>query len=908
MEKEEQKWEQPAMEEEEEEEEQESTLVVRKSRNANGIKATEIAEVDDGEVTTNGVSESNGLSENEAESSDLPANPENEQKIENEAESSDLPANPENEQKIETPLEVVLENEPAAINGEQKIEKQLEGVLESEPEAINAEQKIEKQLEGVLESEPEAINAEQKIEKQLEGVLESEPEAINAEQKIEKQLEGVLENEPAAINGEQKKEALVFFDKVEGIWKCRICTWTYRNGSGRVDHIHNHEGLMHKLMTVKTLNFESEGDDPTRINFEASQISSLEDKPSHNKSSDEIESADVDLIDNDDLEVAELDVERVIKKQNTHDLYCPNCNSCITRRVILRKRKRRVRTSDEEAKRNKTENVVGSTLGKDSVQSHGDHVHDEDTADNIDAQIPTVNEVERESGPEVFRCLSCFSFFIPTGNGFKLFRKFGDRSRNEKLEEEQAPRAKKNWFTSMFASNKPEIAVEQGAPREVMSLGGETGQSSSSQNAASHSSASEKNVGPAGNNDSLVEGGDENNDSLSLVENLDFSKPKPSLNGILLNSAAGKLDTTWTETIDKDAIRLSTPAAELKASDVDGKLNISVSIPHAEQQEVRTTILTESFLDNKHESFSSTDHGEVYSTEQPQHIITKTKFDIHSGEPMKVENVSVLKGVPYAEGKDTVITIDSQPDGLSQTVQSISSLSETASLLQSSPQTTIVGRERTEEREERGIEVIKSIIYGGLIESITSLSIVSSAAAGGAGTLNILALGMANLIGGLFVICQNLHELKCECPIEPPAGTQIPNQSPITDRYKELLGRRQNFLLHAVVSVISYLVFGLVPPVTYAFSFRKTDDRQLKLLVTAAVSFVCIFWLAVGRAYVRRAPKPYLSSVFTFVVLGFIASGVSYAVGALAQRLLERLGLFGPGLENEVVGPAWASY
>ncbi|CAA0824736.1 Membrane protein of ER body-like protein [Striga hermonthica] len=668
-------------------------------------------------------------------------------------------------------------------------------------------------------------------------------------------------------------------------------------------------------MTVKTLNFDSEGDDRTPKNFEASKISSLEGKPRHNKSSDEIESAEID---DDDLEVAELDVERVIKKQNTHDLYCPNCNSCITRRVILRKRKRRVRTSDEEAKRNKTENVVGSTLGKGSVQSQGDHVHDEDTADNIDDQIPNVNEVERESGPEVFTCLSCFSFFIPTGNGFKLFRKFGDKGGNEeKLEDEQAPRAKKNWFTSMFASNKPEIAVEQGtcfsfsracAPREVLSLGGETGHSSSSQNATSHTSASEKNVGPAANNDSLVEGGDENNDSLSLVENLDFSNPKPSLNGILTSGAAGKLDTTWSETIDKDAIRLSTPAAELKASDVDGKLNISVSIPHAEQQEVRTTILTESFIDNKNESFSSTDHGEVNPTEPSQHIITKTKFDIHSGEPMKVENISVLKGVPYAEGKDTVITIDSQPDGLSQTVQSISSLSETTSLLQASPQTTIVGRERIEERKERGIEVIKSIVYGGLVESITSLSIVSSAAAGGAGTLNVLALGMANLIGGLFIICQNLHELKCERPIEPPAGTQLPNQAPITDRYKELLGRRQNFLLHAVVSVISYLVFGLVPPVTYSFSFRKTDDRQLKLLATAAVTFVCIFWLAIGRAYVRRAPKPYLSSVFTFAVLGFMASGVSYAAGALAQRLLERLGLFGPGSENEVVGPAWASY
>ncbi|CBI29527.3 unnamed protein product, partial [Vitis vinifera] len=53
-------------------------------------------------------------------------------------------------------------------------------------------------------------------------------------------------------------------------------------------------------------------------------------------------------------------------------------------------------------------------------------------------------------------------------------------------------------------------------------------------------------------------------------------------------------------------------------------------------------------------------------------------------------------------------------------------------------------------------EILKSIVYGGLIESITSLSIVTSAAGADATTLNILALGLANLIGGLFVIGHNV--------------------------------------------------------------------------------------------------------------------------------------------------------
>ncbi|GAB2224467.1 hypothetical protein Droror1_Dr00005228 [Drosera rotundifolia] len=43
-----------------------------------------------------------------------------------------------------------------------------------------------------------------------------------------------------------------------------------------------------------------------------------------------------------EVATAELDVERVLQKHETHDLFCPNCNSCITSRVILRRRKPKI--------------------------------------------------------------------------------------------------------------------------------------------------------------------------------------------------------------------------------------------------------------------------------------------------------------------------------------------------------------------------------------------------------------------------------------------------------------------------------------------------------------------------------------------------------------------------------------
>ena len=100
--------------------------------------------------------------------------------------------------------------------------------------------------------------------------------------------------------------------------------------------------------------------------------------------------------------VEEYDLEKILDQQETYELFCPNCTSCITRRVILKKRKRTVRTTptDEPSKRPYIEGQVSPVTLPDRVE---------------------------EESPDVFRCLSCFSFFIPTGCSFNMFRIFGRR-------------------------------------------------------------------------------------------------------------------------------------------------------------------------------------------------------------------------------------------------------------------------------------------------------------------------------------------------------------------------------------------------------------------------------------------------------------------------------------------------
>ncbi|PON59381.1 Membrane protein of ER body-like protein [Trema orientale] len=187
------------------------------------------------------------------------------------------------------------------------------------------------------------------------------------------------------------------------------------------------------------------------------------------------------------------------------------------------------------------------------------------------------------------------------------------------------------------------------------------------------------------------------------------------------------------------------------------------------------------------------------------------------------------------------------------------------------------------QRSRKTWEIVKSIVYGGLAESITSLGIVTSAASGDATTLNILALALANLLGGLFIIGHNLWELK-----DDRSKIHSIETEEHVDRYQEVLGKRENFVLHAFFAVLSFLVFGLVPPVVYGFSFRQSDNKDLKLAAVAAASLICITILSFAKAYTQK-PSKYIKTVTYYVVVGLGVSGASYLAGELINQLLEKL-------------------
>ncbi|KAF2534740.1 hypothetical protein F2Q70_00033201 [Brassica cretica] len=191
--------------------------------------------------------------------------------------------------------------------------------------------------------------------------------------------------------------------------------------------------------------------------------------------------------------------------------------------------------------------------------------------------------------------------------------------------------------------------------------------------------------------------------------------------------------------------------------------------------------------------------------------------------------------------------------------------------------------------ERRKPEILKSIVYGGLTEAITSLGVISSAAGSGASTLNILVLGLANLFGGLILIIHNLQELREEERIkETTADNQTNGEE--ESRYKRLLGRRENFMLHATLAIISFIITGLLPPVVYYFSFRETHNKDYKVASVFGASLICITFLALAKAHVRSPRGSYLKSVLYYATNAVSVSGITYVVGNVVNQLLEKYG------------------
>ncbi|KAJ0047251.1 hypothetical protein Pint_05200 [Pistacia integerrima] len=737
-----------------------------------------------------------------------------------------------------------------------------------------------------------------------------------------------VEDESVVLETTLKDEELHL--KYEGILSAEI---THESGKNLEDEILSSLSLPVVQMSPEEISIDA----PTEITHENGK--NFEDEipsPVFHMSREEIskdseylndktvEDSDVDLIDEVDRELTAIDVERVLKKQNTHELYCPNCNSCITRTVTLRRKKPKpkVRNIPHRPKRVKSEiqsvpdaNPAYATNGQDPCAFNSSNVAPMHVADddNCDKQ------------PEAFRCLSCFSIFIPTGNGFKIFRVFGDSNENKKMEDVQSvPASKKKWFFSIFLSDNKKSAIDQGTratePSEVDGINQHNSSRISDNILSGHEN--DHLVAPpdhrtrvetrAVEEDSLVksqQGESESilpekllmdqeinmeteNKTLAHCNGLDLStegalSPIKSLCSVgLVNSALIESQEVGKGTVNsstKEPIPYYGVSSDVEEKSTQGSSSINPVI---------SVGLASSVLIDSREAGTATVNSLMKEAMPYNGVSSDVREKV--GDTM----------VNNKTGDDVIVNVtETLPVDRSSSlrIKDVDTSVQERLLPESGTKTLVDHCQGAAASEAPKWDILKSIVYGGLVESIASLGVVSSAAAAGASTLNVLALGLANLIGGLFIIAHTLGELRNECS----------GETEHQDRYHQQLGQRDKFSLHATVVVLSFLIFGLVPPVVYGFSFRTSDNVDYKLAAAAGSSLACIFLLAVGKAHVQTPPKSYIKRLLYYVILGVVSSGVSYVVGDLIKKLMEKLNWSESSIDFMIrhqMNPGWASY
>ncbi|ESQ54471.1 hypothetical protein EUTSA_v10024497mg [Eutrema salsugineum] len=535
-------------------------------------------------------------------------------------------------------------------------------------------------------------------------------------------------------------------------------------------------------------------------------------------------------------DVEDYDVEKVLKNQQTHDLFCPNCKSCITERVVLQRRKRKIPPVLDDPP-----SLTRPRPNDDPVLRSGDNLPPADGDEN------SIHE------SFFYKCLSCFSIFLPTGVDSKPIP---PSESVEVLKTQPKPQEKatgvSNWFSPMFGGvKKKEPAVQQGGAIPSVPA-----------TSSSTAPALVQDVAGASIQDSSVSQvkGPVDTPSIPVAKSDDASK--------VVNNGA---------TVENEQKFLVPSAEEQQTQQKMKKDDANAADRNHSSDKGRLSPIHPSHDMNISNTVTSGPDGVVrvetiFHAEGVSHLFEGTdtgKLDFGLGKvtgAMDTGDRGVITGTP-----SPVIDMPPLP---------VSSLEE--GTLREPLVVRPVGEGRT-------VEILKSIVYGGLIESITSLGVISSAAGSGASTLNILVLGLANLFGGLILLIHNLQELRDE---EPRRTTTENNQTNGQEegRYKRLLGRRENFTIHAIVAVLSFIIAGLLPPVVYYFSFSKTHNRNYKVASVFGSALVCIVLLALAKAHVKSPRGSHLKSALYYTMIAVSVSGISYVVGDFVDQLLERYG------------------
>ncbi|VVA95571.1 unnamed protein product [Arabis nemorensis] len=106
------------------------------------------------------------------------------------------------------------------------------------------------------------------------------------------------------------------------------------------------------------------------------------------------------------------------------------------------------------------------------------------------------------------------------------------------------------------------------------------------------------------------------------------------------------------------------------------------------------------------------------------------------------------------------------------------------------------------------------------------------------------------------------------------------------DPYQILLGNRINVKLHCFVVVASFIFFGVIPPLFYGLSFKRSNKKHYKAVVVFVVSLLCVIFLSFAKAY--AFDMDILKTMFEYTGIAIGASTLSFVTSKIVSGMLEK--------------------
>ncbi|GKD50554.1 ribonuclease H-like domain-containing protein, partial [Tanacetum coccineum] len=180
-----------------------------------------------------------------------------------------------------------------------------------------------------------------------------------------------------------------------------------------------------------------------------------------------------------------------------------------------------------------------------------------------------------------------------------------------------------------------------------------------------------------------------------------------------------------------------------------------------------------------------------------------------------------------------------------------------------------------EKESSKSSEILKSIVYGVIV----------------------VRFALACMIGGIFFLVYNIWEFKRSCNNERSSNE--------TKKYREQLGRVNYFPLHAGFAILSFIVFGMIPPVS--FLFLETSSKDLSMALVEVVSLLSVALLAIFKVSAINY-KDYFQYVINLAY--YLASAVSrsicsYLAGVRNKEQDGKYFTIQYGVANVVAETAW---